>query len=79
MNYDKYGFPIFDDEYISDVAKMTVEEKKRFLDGNVTVTINGINIPKDIVEFYNNDETKIIKEMTGLPVKEKKPKIESLF
>ena len=68
MNYDNYGFPVFDDDYVNDVSKMSGEEKKKFLNENV-IMINGINVPKEIVEFYNNDEAKIIKEMTGIPVK----------
>ena len=68
MNYDDYGFPVFDDDHVNDVSKMSGEEKKKFLNENV-IMINGINVPKEIVEFYNNDEAKIIKEMTGIPVK----------
>ena len=68
MNYDNYGFPVFDDDYVNDVSKMSEEEKKKFLNEN-RIMINGINVPKEIVEFYNDNETKMIKEITEIPVK----------
>ena len=49
-----------------------MREEKRVItvdDFEQNLMINGINVPKEIVEFYNNDEAKIIKEMTGIPVK----------